>query len=366
MPPSAAVVGAIAALWFVWTGRAIALWNVLTTSGSGWSGGGQGWGGGSGGGSGGFDNGASSDLVNQILAYAATWVGTPYVFGAKGTSPGQAVDCSGFTDAVFAHFNINIQCGSGNTGTGMQYTCQDNIDDASAQPGDLVFFATSPDSRETEHVGIVAADTSQMYNAFDENYGVILGPISSVGNLLGYKRPQALTSWSGSGGGGPSGGGSGGFNGGMTQWCDGDSSNDPSPPSTTVTISSRYGIPPADLNGWVQVIWPPDQWTNAVDIAYQESRWQKCSVNDNTAQRGPCGTPYILPTGMRATSEVSKGYFQINCCNAGHAAQGDNYWLYTKNNVQKAYDLYKANGNYSAWACSAYILGLPGGNGPCF
>ena len=54
------------------------------------------------------DSSSSGDasLGQQVADYACKFVGNPYVFG--GTSLTTGTDCSGFTQAVFAHFGISI------------------------------------------------------------------------------------------------------------------------------------------------------------------------------------------------------------------------------------------------------------------
>jgi peptidoglycan DL-endopeptidase CwlO len=81
---------------------------------------------------------------NYIIAYAANFLGTKYVWG--GTSPVPGFDCSGFTQYVFKHFGITLD-----------RTTYEQINDGAAvlrdqlQPGDLVFFGTVSDPH---HVGI--------------------------------------------------------------------------------------------------------------------------------------------------------------------------------------------------------------------
>lgn len=86
--------------------------------------------------------GSSSASSNELIAYAKTFLGTPYQWGANGPS---TFDCSGFTKYVFAHFGVSmgrttyVQINEG------QYVARKNL-----QPGDLVFFGTGT----PHHVGI--------------------------------------------------------------------------------------------------------------------------------------------------------------------------------------------------------------------
>ena len=74
-----------------------------------------------------------SGLGASIANYACQFVGNPYVYG--GTSLTNGADCSGFTQAVYAHFGISIPRASGgqaSSGTTVSY--------ANAQPGDIICY----------------------------------------------------------------------------------------------------------------------------------------------------------------------------------------------------------------------------------
>lgn len=77
---------------------------------------------------------AGSGLGSQIASYGCQFIGNPYVYG--GTSLTSGTDCSGFTQAVYAHFGIRIPRDSTSqrfAGTGVSY--------AQARPGDLICYA---------------------------------------------------------------------------------------------------------------------------------------------------------------------------------------------------------------------------------
>lgn len=88
----------------------------------------------------------SSVSSNELVAYAETFMGTPYEWGAVGPD---TFDCSGFVKYVYAHFGIRLgrttydQIGNG------EYVSRGNL-----QPGDLVFFGTG----SPHHVGIYVGD----------------------------------------------------------------------------------------------------------------------------------------------------------------------------------------------------------------
>lgn len=87
---------------------------------------------------------ATSTLVEDIIAFSYTYLGTPYRYGGTSYS---GIDCSGFTMKVFAQFGISLPHGA----TG-QYALCTPVTTAERAPGDLVFFNTS--GRGIGHVGI--------------------------------------------------------------------------------------------------------------------------------------------------------------------------------------------------------------------
>lgn len=85
----------------------------------------------------------SSDRIEEILDYARSFQGVPYV--AAGGSP-SGFDCSGFTKYVFAHFGFNLPRTAGG-----QYSMGQAIPSSEAKPGDLVAFKTGS---YISHIGI--------------------------------------------------------------------------------------------------------------------------------------------------------------------------------------------------------------------
>lgn len=89
-------------------------------------------------------------LSDQVIAYARTFLGTPYKLGASGP---KLFDCSGFTCYVFKHFGYNLTQYSG-----AQFKEGREVAGyADLQKGDLVFFGKRGSVRNIGHVGIVVS-----------------------------------------------------------------------------------------------------------------------------------------------------------------------------------------------------------------
>lgn len=91
----------------------------------------------------------------QVIQFAETLVGTPYVYGS--TDPKVGFDCSGFITYVFNHFKINVPRSSVQfTNVGKTVSIED------AKRGDIILF-TDPDfdnstSVEVGHMGLITAN----------------------------------------------------------------------------------------------------------------------------------------------------------------------------------------------------------------
>ncbi|MGN0169342.1 MAG: NlpC/P60 family protein [Lachnospiraceae bacterium] len=119
----------------------------------------------------GYTTGVSpSDLV----AYAKTFVGNPYVWG--GTDPNTGADCSGFTSYVFGHFGISLPHSSY-----LQRFYGREVSFDNAQPGDLICYSG--------HVAIYLGN-NQILHARGAAYGICItgnaryAPIITIRRLL--------------------------------------------------------------------------------------------------------------------------------------------------------------------------------------
>ena len=93
-----------------------------------------------------IENGSSSKVRDQIISFAQTKLGSPYVWGATGPN---TFDCSGFVGYVFKKAaNVSLPRVSSS-----QATFKPRIASMNMAKGDLVFFETTGKGR-ISHVGI--------------------------------------------------------------------------------------------------------------------------------------------------------------------------------------------------------------------
>lgn len=125
----------------------------------------------------------SGDLAEEIIAYAKTYIGTPYRFGS--TDPNRGFDCSGFVTVVMRRFGISLQRSSSSmAATNGSYVARDAL-----QPGDLVFFATGGGSR-ISHVGIYIGGNRFIHSATCS--GVIISGMNDPGYRGRYIRANRV------------------------------------------------------------------------------------------------------------------------------------------------------------------------------
>lgn len=126
-----------------------------------------------------------------IASFAASFVGAKYVYG--GTSPTTGWDCSGFTQYVYKHFEIDIPRTSE-----QQWSASQHISQADLAPGDLVFAQFPGDNASPGHVGIYLGN-GKVISAQDPTAGTGISSLSSWGSaIVGYGRPSGTAAGQGS------------------------------------------------------------------------------------------------------------------------------------------------------------------------
>lgn len=112
-----------------------------------------------------------SGVGQQAANYACNFVGNPYKFG--GTSLTNGTDCSGFTQAVYAHFGISLPRDSYS-----QRSCGTEVSYANAQPGDIICYAG--------HVALYLGN-GQIVHASTERTGITYG-YATYRTILSVRR----------------------------------------------------------------------------------------------------------------------------------------------------------------------------------
>ena len=107
----------------------------------------------------------------DILECAYKYLGIPYVYGGK--TPETGFDCSGFVGYVYNEAGVSSVLKGENAQT--QYNSCEKISAEDVEPGDLVFFGSSPSN--ITHVGIVV-NGDIMIHAPNEDKVIEEGSIS--------------------------------------------------------------------------------------------------------------------------------------------------------------------------------------------
>ena len=111
----------------------------------------------------------NSNIQTQIVEYAKTFLGYPYVYG--GTTP-SGFDCSGFVQYVYKHFGYSVSRSSVSQAKDGKEVSLENL-----QKGDIVIFKAYNDYSRIGHVGIYIG-ANQFIHANDEKTGVIITSLS--------------------------------------------------------------------------------------------------------------------------------------------------------------------------------------------
>ncbi len=119
-----------------------------------------------------------SPTGQDIVNYAKSFLGTPYVYGGTDLSTG--TDCSGFTYSVFEHFNITL-----NRRSADQYLNGVSVSKDELMPGDLIFF-TFTEGGDIGHVAIYIGDGQYIHSTDTDNKGVTISDLDNPYSPLIY------------------------------------------------------------------------------------------------------------------------------------------------------------------------------------
>ena len=119
----------------------------------------------------------SEDLADPqfaaMIKEAEKYLGYPYVWG--GSTPATSFDCSGFVSHVINNCGVGWNIGR-LTASGLLDLCT-KVSASNVQPGDLIFFAGTYDTRGASHVGIYVGNNMMIhcgdpirYVRIDTNY----------------------------------------------------------------------------------------------------------------------------------------------------------------------------------------------------
>lgn len=109
---------------------------------------------------------------SDVVAYAVTFKGNPYVWGGK--DPNTGADCSGFTSYVYGHFGINIPSYSYS-----QRFVGKEVSYSNAQPGDLICYEG--------HVAIYMGN-GKIVHAKGTAYGIVAGDTATYRKIVTVRR----------------------------------------------------------------------------------------------------------------------------------------------------------------------------------
>lgn len=127
---------------------------------------------------------ASSNLGEEIVAYAKQYLGCPYVYGASGSS---SFDCSGFTMYVYKNFGYSLSHSASAQANKGEYVAKEDL-----QPGDLVFFLDYPTMDGIGHCGIYIGDGEFIHASSGSGYCVKISTLLSGGYYNRYATARRL------------------------------------------------------------------------------------------------------------------------------------------------------------------------------
>ena len=105
------------------------------------------------------DKTTGGTLRQQLVTYSLEFIGSPYVWGAIGSKPGDGFDCSGFICAVYKHFGMDLTSAR----TTLTTSFGKVVTLANAQPGDVMHYP--------HHVAMYLGN-NELIEAANEQVGV--------------------------------------------------------------------------------------------------------------------------------------------------------------------------------------------------
>jgi len=122
---------------------------------------------------------------DQLLNFAQTLIGTPYVYGSA--NPKVGFDCSGFITYVFNHFSIPVARSS------IDFTdIGKSVSVAEAKKGDIILFTgTNPSERTVGHMGLVLSNQDSTLQFIHSTSGKQMGV--TVTTLNDYYRNRFVS-----------------------------------------------------------------------------------------------------------------------------------------------------------------------------
>jgi cell wall-associated NlpC family hydrolase len=126
----------------------------------------------------------TNDQSSEIVEYAKTLIGTPYLYGS--VDPAKGLDCSGFINAVSNHFEIDVPRSS------VEFTdLGTTIETNNAKPGDLILFTGTDTSKHVVgHIGIVTDNHNGEVEFIHSSSGKANGVI--ISDLEGYYETRLV------------------------------------------------------------------------------------------------------------------------------------------------------------------------------
>jgi hypothetical protein len=116
-----------------------------------------------------------------------------------------------------------------------------------------------------------------------------------------------------------------------------------------------YADAPCDLQCGIAHYFPSEEWENAANISFLESKWNRWALADTTDAQHPCGSLLRTVGGIAIYAERSYSYFQINSC-LFPTWPAERLWN-ADHNVGTAHLIWGEQG-WAAWYYSAKALGL--------